>query len=694
MKFRRLRDAPFVIDSLPFWIDEDTSLLSVVCKATYTLREGQCSFAPRPIEIFADEQYVGASGTLYAPRDLLPAKAHPEVIVVWQASPKARLTLEGANVPLRPPMAKINGQTLPPSAQLASHPLGELDAERYQFAAREQWLDNLPIGAPFTLHDAHPRLRSLTTRLPRHQPIVRVEGTATTSFVVPLRSELLWLDVEQDLLTVTWRGQLHGFDDSLVLALGVDDGQRAAWPQSPKGPSGLPQTGCSTSSMETTVTRDGQQASDESPRDVAKGSRSRQTQAIRAVGSQTSPGTPQSDGLPKWLDNKPSSRPSLPAQDHGRAYSSAPPPPPDPRSASAHPSPVPGPFPSRPTAPYASPSVSPPSAAGMTAPELGAGPPDGWTDSAPPPPHAHGVVPPNPALAMIDAPQEMSPSPIFDEETSGVRQSYGAETLALDLLWARDDCTSHMVDHRALARFLPEVPEPPPPSAPAPILGIVPRDPSPPTAVEPDESVVRRALRGAEATGLFELHDRLVEFAHDETQPDRVVVMLRGELVIGYDQRAALQIMTDTARPLADPKSGELASAVDHAEKVIDTPLAEDPGILESVTTQLLDAWRSKKRELPKNFLAEHTRRLLLKHRHHDERKVLGASCVRAFFRHGTEEVPVYLAPPIEPRLPSMFGFEARVLAKIVPRQDELEACCVALVPLAVARVLEDADER
>lgn len=695
MKLRRLPEAPFAIDSLPCRLDGDASLLSIVCKATYSLHEGQCAFAPIPVDIFEDEQYHGPSGALYAPRDLLPAKAHPEVIAVWPASENARMSLEGATIPLRPPVAKDNGQALKSTAELAMQPLVDFDPERYQFTTREQWVEKLPIGVPFTLHDAHPRKPKLTTRLPPHQPIVRVESMATTSFVVPLRADLLWLDVERDLLTVTWRGQVHGFDDSLVLALGMDDGQHAEWPSNFVAHTILPRNGQSRSI-------ESGRPDERMPR--AKRTRSRETQAISAVGpgSKTSPGLPQPDWLPTWLDKKPLPRPSSPPprSSAGRAerYSSPPPPPPAPGRSSVppRPSPPPSPFPSRSPSPW--PSAPPPH--GGAGPAMAAMPaparvPDGrWVDSGPPPPPTAAVIPPNPALAMIDARRDVSPSPIVDEETSGVHPSCGVGTLALDLLWASDDCTSHMIGHRMLERFLPEEPPPPPPSAPVPILGRVPREPSPPTAVEPDERVIRRALRGAEATGLYELHDRLLEFAYDETQPDLVVVMLKGELVISYDQRTALRIMMDTARPLADPKTGDLASAVEHAERVIDTPLAEDPGILKSVTGRLLEAWTSKKRDLPKDFLAEHTRRLLLKHRHHDERKVLGDECVRTFFRRGAEEVPVYLSPVIAACLPSVFSFEARVMAKIVPRQDELEPCRVALVPLALARVIDDAESR
>ncbi len=149
MKLRRLPDAPFLVDSLPYRLEAEAWLLSIVCKATYVLEEGQCSFAPNPIDIYPDEQYFDPAGLLYAPRDLLPSKAHPEVVVVGLASDAARMTIDGGSFALQPPAAKSNGHTLPSLVQLTSQPLGEFDAERYQFADRTQWLKELPIGSPF-----------------------------------------------------------------------------------------------------------------------------------------------------------------------------------------------------------------------------------------------------------------------------------------------------------------------------------------------------------------------------------------------------------------------------------------------------------------------------------------------------------------------------------------------------------------
>ncbi|MCA9622777.1 MAG: hypothetical protein KC731_27345, partial [Myxococcales bacterium] len=154
-----------------------------------------------------------------------------------------------------------------------------------------------------------------------------------------------------------------------------------------------------------------------------------------------------------------------------------------------------------------------------------------------------------------------------------------------------------------------------------------------------------------------------------------------------FAPRDKLQTYVDTARPLARHDK-RLAAILESAEEVLGTPLAELPSVAESQRLEVAEAWRRANRELEDDFLDESARRLLLRRRAFDRRRVLDSLHLRGSLSDGEHEVVIYVPEPTAKRLPITSELNGVAICRLLGRQDEQEKASTALFALALGQVV------
>ena len=108
--------------------------------------------------------------------------------------------------------------------------------------------------------------------------------------------------------------------------------------------------------------------------------------------------------------------------------------------------------------------------------------------------------------------------------------------------------------------------------------------------------------------------------------------------------------------------------------------------VAEGLTTRIRETFE-KRNLVPAGFLDGHAARALLRGRHHQRRRVLGALHLRAVWSPGAGPgVPVYLDRRAAAKLPATDRIRARMLAYVHPslEQNETHAAALRVVALAV----------
>ncbi len=174
------------------------------------------------------------------------------------------------------------------------------------------------------------------------------------------------------------------------------------------------------------------------------------------------------------------------------------------------------------------------------------------------------------------------------------------------------------------------------------------------------------------------------------------LVLVRAELSTPFDAKARLKAMITTVKPLLadDADASDLGAAVANAERFLGA--ADElvsKSVLEGYAHQIQQAFEAEDRPLPKHYLGDETSRVLLNHRMYDQRILLGDAHLRSLLHFvGIDEpVPTYLALDLTKRLPLYRRFRVRVVAEVLPQEDDSEAAPLALRALALARVLPPA---
>ena len=625
MKIRTLADTPFAVDVLPFRRRSDRWEIAVVAKATYAVERAGARLLKEPIPVFAEERrFDDAAASLYAPRDLVPLKTQPEVVVVG-AQPGATIRLPGrpAQPIRRPPVWPPAGAG--PGApwhvtDIAASPLGDgFDGTVFQYAPLQQRLDALSLSRPIVLAGASTRHPTISLIFPPIEPVARIESLESTARAVVMTAELVWVDVDRGVCTVTWRGTTDtDFADGVEIVVGSSEGGEIRWPA-----------------------RDGRSESAE----------------------------------PSWHDIADDDSVELPTD-----VAHLPPAPPSDTYTGAQV--VPSVEAPAWLAPAGGRAAQPPSTDGTSSPPLPSSPP-------PAPPRLDGAGPsggrpslPHPARDMLERRRR-------DEVAESQAEAAGEpppRALALDVPWWDEACADlvdrepefeSIIDREATSSRAP--------TARDPWWDDVDDDVD--EEASPTEQLVLLVMREGSPTPLADLGRALMQALETRRRATAPLRLVQGELKLGFDPRAALEVYVEAARPLAKSDKA-LAATLDHVDQLLASPLGDVAEVARGQRVRIAKQWRLANRDLPVDFLEQSASEILLQRRAFEKRDVLDEPHVRTLLVERDVSIPLYLPEPAGKRLPLFHAFHARIVAELWPRQDEREPHAVALRAIAVARML------
>ncbi len=189
------------------------------------------------------------------------------------------------------------------------------------------------------------------------------------------------------------------------------------------------------------------------------------------------------------------------------------------------------------------------------------------------------------------------------------------------------------------------------------------------------------------APSVVDLERALFNSVSEEGTLAPVPRVLRGELAFAFDEVEEIRALIAAALPIARTDQ-QLAGLLDFATEMAKTELQGSPDVAARLGGSIRDLWAIANQMLPAAHLAEQVERGLLARRCYQRRELLGARWIRAIFTAGGEapSVPAYLPIAAAGRLPIFRRFPARLLAEVVPQQDQQEQSAVALRVSAVAR--------
>lgn len=195
-------------------------------------------------------------------------------------------------------------------------------------------------------------------------------------------------------------------------------------------------------------------------------------------------------------------------------------------------------------------------------------------------------------------------------------------------------------------------------------------------------------VRGADVP-LRELSTRVDAATDEHGMFEPPVLVVAGELSFPFDPVARLRATVTVLTPLSLGDK-PLRGLIDEAEEMLRSPWLEGS---HEVADQLVvrlkgDATRAK-RGLGAEVIDKRTEQLLLEQRAYQERKLYGATWLRALIADNNEPPQLcYLPAALRDILPLYARFEARLLVELDLREEQGESCPLALKALALARTL------
>jgi hypothetical protein len=324
---------------------------------------------------------------------------------------------------------------------------------------------------------------------------------------------------------------------------------------------------------------------------------------------------------------------------------------------------------------------------------------DAQVASAPPPVMGAPVLPIAPvlgvgvAVAVAPAPQR---SPVEVAAKPGAREGASAGE-SLELVW-----------------FDPEsVPRARRKAAWRPILDQLERTPLDPELDDPafakdpmhieERREVFEVLAHAPAVRADALDQEVSRCTRDDGKFVPSLVLVSGELELPFDELAALRATLTTVAPLVGSDEA-LKASVQAAKDFLATPgLMSAPAVAEGLTKRIEDAFAAGKRVVPAGYLEAQRERALVEQRQYQRRSVFGGKRLRALLRvDGADPgppklgrqpapsstlVPTYLPEDVADALPMFPRFRVRLIAELRLAADRYEAHPAALRALALARV-------
>jgi hypothetical protein len=510
-------------------------------------------------------------------------------------------------------------------------------AAYFQVAPPDQWLDR-PLGAdePITLEGLHPEVRRLALRLSGLEPRAILAGPSST--VVPLRGDLLFVDTDEELCTVTFRGTFPvSAREHQVVVVGA-----------PVGASIPPEVARRVtehdrpSEVETTAV---QGPAHDPPADETR------LGSIRTLG----PVLPFGAAAPP--PSSPAPAPTV-AQTGSFDWVGA----------------------SNKVARASGPGAAPTSTPGSVPPPLLATPKPATDHAAPPAPPSFGAAFGS-VKAASDAAAMASQAAGADAARESARafsgfapESSTGRRAAVSLLWFDAAVAPRLRRAKHLAGiFAPKIRNKRAQHVDSPHE---PRD---------ERTDVLRVLSFGAPVGAPQIHRALADCLDEPDELDRPLCLVAGDLRPSFDELETLATTVAVVKHLAGSDKKVLASLAP-AEEAIAAPFSLRPSTLTALVRQIEQAVGSL--PLPPRYVPIEVERLLLEGRKYKRRTVLGALRVRATLEVGGEPLLVYLPDAVASSLPSLASFPAIALAEIIPREDVGEPQDEALLAVALGRVL------
>jgi hypothetical protein len=167
------------------------------------------------------------------------------------------------------------------------------------------------------------------------------------------------------------------------------------------------------------------------------------------------------------------------------------------------------------------------------------------------------------------------------------------------------------------------------------------------------------------------------------------LVVVSGEITLSFKEIDTLKATTAAVSQVMGTDK-RLRELVDLATELLQSEWKCTRATAESTTNLLREALGQSARSLPAGYLDLNVERELLEQRCYQKRVVLGEKRIRAAITpegRGTP-IPAYLPEHLEAELPLFQRFRGAVIAEVRAQQDQFESSPLALVVLAIARVL------
>lgn len=229
-----------------------------------------------------------------------------------------------------------------------------------------------------------------------------------------------------------------------------------------------------------------------------------------------------------------------------------------------------------------------------------------------------------------------------------------------------------------------------PPPRKAPTQRGAPPPPEPPSASAATErSDVAAVLAKARGARITEIDVAIAEALGGDGALEAPLLVVAGELELGLDKLELLKATTSAAAPLAGADK-RLKEVLELAAEMLKTELEFAPETIDRLVARVREAWSKANRQLPPDHLEALPERMLLERRQYAKRDLLDGTWIRAGLTLDGVVVPTYLPDALSKRLPLYRRFGARAIVEALPQQDQYETSHLALRVIALARTLSN----
>jgi hypothetical protein len=209
-------------------------------------------------------------------------------------------------------------------------------------------------------------------------------------------------------------------------------------------------------------------------------------------------------------------------------------------------------------------------------------------------------------------------------------------------------------------------------------------------AADRERADVLRVLSFGRPEAAHVVRRALADSLDDAGDLDPPLVLVAGELRPTFDEIEQLRATVAIAQPVAGTDK-KLLSAIAVAQEALGAQIPPRPDATLGFARQIENA--SLSLSLPVRYVAAEVERVLLEGRKYKRRPLFGATRVRADLIVGGEALTVYLPDSVTPSLPLLPAYPVVALCEVRPREDVTEAQEEALLAVALGRVLKTRGE-